>query len=665
MCGVAGFLQPGGFSAERSSAIAQAMASAIAHRGPDDSGVWADGGAGIALGHRRLSVLDISPAGHQPMVSASGRFVIAFNGEIYNHMELRNELDEQPWRGHSDTETLLAGIEAWGLTRTLKKSVGMFALALWDRATRELTLARDRLGEKPLYYGWQEGAFLFGSELKALRAHPSFRDEIARDVIPLYLRHGAIPSPYSIYRGIRKLTPGTLLVVRLDLSRGVLPEPLPFWSLEEVITAGRTRPFEGDEPEALAELERLLGRAVSLQRVADVPLGAFLSGGIDSSLVTALMQAQSARPVKTFTIGFHEPNYNGANLANAVAQHLRTDHTELYVSPQEAMGVIPKLPWLYDEPFADASQIPTYLVARLARTRVTVSLSGDGGDELFCGYARYLSARRVWGRIQSVPAIGRQVIARGIRLFSPELLSQLLNSILSARGRGSKQPSGERLYALAKAMECQLPDQFYRLMISQWREPMKISRSEQEPLPAVAERERWLRIATFEEQMMCADALRYLPDDILVKVDRAAMAVGLETRIPLLDHRMVEFAWRLPLSFKIRNGEGKWLLRQLLHKYVPSELVDRPKMGFGVPLVQWLRGPLREWAEDLLSEDRLERDGFFYAEPIRRRWQQHVSGQCNWSDSLWVILMFQAWLHMDHSRSIQNNATFLQGAVTK
>ena len=500
------------------------------------------------------------------------------------------------------------------------------------------------MGEKPLYYGWQGGAFLFASELKALRVHPKFRGEIERDVLPLYLRHLVVPAPYSIYRGIRKLVPGTAITISSRTSPGTLADPAPYWSLHDAVVEGQRRPFDGDDALALHELETRLAEAVKLQRVADVPLGAFLSGGIDSSLVVAVMQAQSSRPVKTFTIGFHESSYNEAHHAKAVARHLGTDHSELYVTPRESMDVIPKLLHLYDEPFADSSQIPTYLVSKLARQCVTVSLSGDGGDELFGGYGRYFSTCRVWRKLHRISPRAREIMARSLRLLSPELLGKLLDPILLVRNRASRQSYTDRLPALAGALECKQPEEFYALMTSQWREPLKICKDEREAAPILADPGRWPRLSTYEERVMYADALSYLPDDILVKVDRAAMAVSLETRIPLLDHRVVEFAWRLPLRFKMRNGRGKWLLRQLLLKSVPERLITRAKQGFGAPIDHWLRGPLRDWAEDLLTEERLKRDGFFQPKPIRQRWQRHLSGHCNWRDSLWTILMFQAWL---------------------
>lgn len=674
MCGLAGFLvTPSSFPAE-ASAHARAMANAIQHRGPDDAGIWMDDAAGIALAHRRLSILDLSPAGHQPMVSASGRHVIAFNGEIYNHLELRGELDSgssmhaphphphpQPlspgergekigWRGHSDTETLLAAFERWGVEATLKKTVGMFALALWDRETRTLTLARDRLGEKPLYYGWQKGVLLFGSELKALRAHPAFGGEIDRDALTLFLRHNYVPAPYSIYRGIRKLPPGSYLQVDgRSLASGSAmagkAQPVSYWSARAAAEQGVGAPFKGGEREAVDELDRLLRQSIAGQMLADVPLGAFLSGGVDSSTVVALMQAQSSRPVKTFTIGFHEEGYNEAEHAHAVARHLHTEHTEWYVRPEEAQAVIPRLPALYDEPFADSSQIPTFLVSQLARQHVTVSLSGDGGDELFGGYNRYFWAMNIWRRLGWAPRPLRSALAGVLTSCPPAAWNHLFKGfsrLLPARLRYANP--GDKLHKLADILAVKSPEEIYLGLVSHWNQPGNVVIDGTEPATILTDNRQWAELPDFEQRMMYLDTVTYLPDDILTKVDRAAMGVSLETRVPLLDHRVLEFAWKLPLSMKIRNGQGKWLLRQLLYRHVPRELIERPKMGFGIPIEHWLRGPLREWAEALLNEPRLNQEGFFRAAPIREKWAEHLNGQRNWSYYLWDVLMFQAWL---------------------
>lgn len=632
MCGIAGFLNPGDLSAGEGLSIAEAMSAAISSRGPDDHGTWVDDSARIALAHRRLSILDLSPAGHQPMTSESGRHVLVFNGEIYNHLELRAELDIAAWRGHSDTETLLAAVTRWGLDKTLSKLVGMFAFALWDRETRTLHLARDRLGEKPLYFGWQGRHFMFASEINALRVHRAFLGNLNRRVLPLYLRHGYIPAPYSIYADIWKLPPGTSIALRASTPAGHLPSPNPYWSLGQSIRAGIDQPFQGSPADAVAELETRLSRSIGLQMVADVPLGAFLSGGIDSSVVSALMQAQSTRKVKTFTIGFSEPRYDEAVHAKAVAAHLGTEHTELYVSARDALDLIPQLPGIYDEPFGDASALPTILLSRLARTHVTVSLSGDGGDELFGGYSRYVSAGRHWGRVARIPAGLRRVLGRGMAHL-PTIV--------------------DRYPALPEAFSAATDVGFYRAFCSQWPEPEKLVTEGTEP-PTT-----WTSgLADFPpgpalSRMMYADTMTYLPDDVLCKVDRAAMSISLETRVPLLDHRIVEFAWTLPPTLKVRNGQGKWVLRQVLNRHVPSVLTDRPKMGFGVPVGDWLRGSLRTWANDLLSETRLRQQGFLRPEVIRRRWQAHLSGKHSYRDPLWVLLMFQAWLDQ-HMRSGHN-----------
>jgi asparagine synthase (glutamine-hydrolysing) len=630
------------------------MTDAIFHRGPDDAGVWLDESAGIALGHRRLSILDLSSEGHQPMVSACGRYVIAFNGEIYNYRDIRRELDQSSpsvqWRGHSDTEVMLAAFSQWGLETALGKFVGMFAFALWDRGERVLRLARDRVGEKPLYYGWMENVFLFGSELKALRAHPAWHGKIDRDVLALYLRHSYVPAPYTIYRGIHKLMPGTFLSIKAGLP-GAEPLTRPFWSARAVAETGVAEPFQGNEQEAIDTLETLLRQSVQRQMVADVPLGAFLSGGYDSSAIVALMQAQSDRPVKTFTIGFHESGYNEAKHATAVARHLGTDHTELYVTPEEAMAVIPKLPSLYDEPFGDSSQIPTFLVSELARRHVVVSLSGDAGDELFAGYNRYFWGRNLWRRLGWLPASIRQAMAgllTAVPATSWDGALEKLRPILPAFLR--YKTLGDKLHKLAEILALPGPDAMYRSLVSHWKQPTYVVLGAKEPPTTLSEPSLWAELPDFTHRMMYLDLVSYLPDDILVKVDRAAMGVSLETRVPFLDHQVVEFAWRLPLSMKIRDGQGKWILRQLLYRYVPEEIVERPKMGFGVPIDAWLRGPLRDWAEDYLNERHLHEEGYFDPQPIREKWVEHLNGRRNWSYHLWDVLMFQTWFDEQRAR---------------
>jgi asparagine synthase (glutamine-hydrolysing) len=646
MCGIAGFVS----SAPEQELRAQAcrMAGQLAHRGPDDSGLWVDAEAGIAMGFRRLAILDLSPAGHQPMTSSNGRYVIVFNGEVYNFADLRNDLESQghTFRGHSDTEVMLEAVSEWGLEAAVKKFVGMFAFALWDKRERVLNLVRDRLGIKPLYCGWQGKTFLFGSELKALRVHPAFSPEINRGALALYLRHGYIPQPYSIYQGIWKLPPGHILSLRAGAQPASgLAGTARYWSAAEVYAAGAADPFRGSAPEAVEQLDRVLRESIRLRMIADVPLGAFLSGGIDSSTVVALMQAQSTRPVKTFTIGFHEQEFNEAAHAKAVAAHLGTDHTELYVTPREALDVIPKLPTLYDEPFGDSSQIPTYLLSALTRPHVTVSLSGDGGDELFGGYTRYAHARKFWGLARWLPYTSRSALARLIRVCEPATYDRLFGGLAPLLPRLARPSSvGDRAYRLAEIMAVKNPEELYHNLISYWRRPAEVVLGASEPPTILTQPSDWARPADLGRRLMYLDLVTYLPEDILAKVDRASMGVSLEARVPILDHRVVEFAAHIPTSMKIRSGQAKWLLRQVLYRYLPGKLIERPKMGFGVPVEDWLRGPLRDWAEGLLNQDRLRREGFFRPEPIGECWAEHLSGRRNRQGHLWNVLMFQAWL---------------------
>lgn len=656
MCGFAGFLGYGSLNAEEVQGIATRTGDSLAHRGPDDAGVWRDDVAGVVLAHRRLSILDLSSAGHQPMVSASRRFVIAFNGEIYNHLELRKQLAVSgqqfaDWRGHSDTETLLQSFEEWGIEATLKKAIGMFAIALWDCQAKQLTLIRDRLGEKPLYYGWQNYKgrlfFLFGSELKALKAHPAFSAEIDRDALCLLMRHNYIPAPHSIYHGIYKLPPGSLLTVSLNRRE---PNLSAYWSLAQVAETGVASPFAGNAKQAVDELEVLLKDAVRQQMITDVPLGAFLSGGIDSSTIVALMQTQSLQPVKTFTIGFNEGGYNEAEHAKAVARHLGTDHTELYVTPKQAMDVIPNLPKLYCEPFSDSSQIPTFLVSQLARQQVTVSLSGDAGDELFCGYNRYLMAKRLWNKLSHVPAGGRLLAAQCLTVLSPSRWNQLLGPVQGLLPSFLRQNNlGDKLHKAAGMLTSRSVDALYLGLVSHWNDPANVVIGGTEPPTWLNGNSPALDGLDDIQRMMALDAITYLPDDILCKVDRAAMAVSLESRVPFLDHRVVEFAWRLSQSMKLRGKVGKWILRQVLRRYVPQQLTDRPKMGFGVPIDTWLRGPLKAWAEELLDEGRLKREGYLNPVPIRKKWAEHLSGKRNWRYHLWDVLMFQSWLDQQNA----------------
>jgi len=633
------------------------MADAIRHRGPDDSGEWGDDQAGIALAHRRLSILDLSPEGHQPMTSPSGRYVIVFNGEVYNFGEIRSRVPGHRWRGHSDTEVMLAAIESWGLERAVREFVGMFAFALWDVYERELYLVRDRLGIKPLYYGRCGQHFLFGSELRALRAHPAFDDEIDRGALSLLMRHNYIPHPYSIYRRIQKLPPGTILRIRTATEQ---QEPRPFWSAREIAEAGSREEISQDPETAVEMLHELLREAVRLRMIADVPLGAFLSGGIDSSTVVALMQAQSTRPVRTFSIGFAETEYNEAPFAAQVASHLGTEHTELYVTAAEAQAVVPKLPEYFDEPFADSSQIPTFLVSALARQTVTISLSGDGGDELFAGYPRYTLAHQIWQTMNRFPRAARRGAAMALRSLSADAWNSIFKSTASVMpDRIRRRRPGEQMHRLAALLCTSSAEAVYHRLISHW-DPAELVLDGDEPATALTDSARQANVANFTSRMMFLDLVSYLPDDILTKVDRASMAVSLEARVPLLDHRVVEFAWRVPMSLRIRDGKEKWLLRQVLFRYVPPELVERGKMGFGMPVGEWLRGALRDWAEALLERGRLAQQAFFDADVVRSAWQEHLSGKRNRQYELWDVLMFQAWLeHQGVTRTVPLEAVYV------
>ena len=639
MCGFCGFLAE---SESRTPAgpedVARRMADTIAHRGPDGDGVWADKAAGIALGHRRLAIVDLSPLGRQPMLSADGRWVIAYNGEIYNFQDLRAELEAagHGFRGHSDTEVLVEACAAWGVERTVKRLVGIFAFALWDRRDRTLYLVRDHLGVKPLYWARMGGTLLFGSQPKALRAHPAFHAEIDRDALAAYMRFSYVPAPHTIHKGVFKLEPGSILTVR----PGKEPERTVYWDLGEAARAGIGNRQSLPDEDAADALESLLKDAVGRQMMADVPLGAFLSGGIDSSTVVALMQAQSDRPVRTFTIGFGEGDYDEAAHARAVAAHLGTEHTELRVDAAHALDAIPRLPEFYDEPFADSSQIPTLLVSEMTRRSVTVALSGDGGDELFAGYNRYFWAPAVWRRIGRLPAGLRRGAAGLVRSVPPQGWDALFG--LVPQSRRPRQP-GDKLHKLAGVLGAADPDALYRRLVSQWDDPDSLVPGGREPRGRLWDDGVAAAMPDFVERMQYLDSVTYLPDDILAKVDRASMGVSLEARVPLLDHRVVEHAWRVRLSQKIRNGQGKWLLRQVLYRHVPRELIERPKSGFAVPIDTWLRGPLRAWAEDLLDERRLRSDGYFDPAPIRACWAEHLAGTRNNQHRLWSVLMFQAW----------------------
>ena len=648
MCGIAGFWTRTASEHDTAQATLSRMTDSVAHRGPDDAGAWFDPAAGVALGHRRLAIVDLSEHGRQPMVSECGRFVMTFNGEIYNCRELRDALEAEgrapAWRGHSDTEILLAAFVAWGVDRTLERAVGMFALALWNRQSRVMTLARDRVGEKPLYYARVGDGIVFASELKALRAYPGFDARaIDRDALCLYLRYACVPAPHTIYENVRKLPAGSY--VQLELPE-IWPAPRRYWTLEQVIGRGRAYPFEGSPDAAVDELDRLLRDAVHGQMMADAPLGAFLSGGVDSSAIVALMQAQSAKPVRTFTVGFDDATYDEAVHAKAVARHLGTEHTEIVVTAARALELVPKLPTIYDEPFADASQIPTYVVAQTTREHVKVALSGDGGDELFGGYTRYFLTPRLWSRLRRVPSGMRKRIASALYSLRPDHADQFAALFQGAWSPGARDGTriGERLHKLANVMGAQSRTDLYRLLLSSVHHPERLALSGRELPTRVDTPEAWSVDLEFAEQVMAVDALTYLPDDILAKVDRAAMAVSLETRMPFLDHRVVGFVWSLPLSMRIPEDKPKWLLRQLLYRYVPREIIDRPKQGFCAPVGEWLRGSLRDWAQALLDPARLRDEGFLDATRVDRMWQQHLSGRMNWQHPLWTVLMFQAWL---------------------
>jgi asparagine synthase (glutamine-hydrolysing) len=699
MCGFAGLITTEVSVLATAKSVVSDMALAIQHRGPDDAGYWTDVSSGIAIGFRRLSILDLSNAGHQPMRSVSGRFVMTYNGEIYNHNELRELLSvdqiritEHTWRGHSDSETLLACFDKWGLEETLKKTVGMFAIALWDTQTRTLHLARDRFGEKPLYYGWvtdsssDTNAFVFGSELKALRAYPGFANSVSREALAMYMRYMYVPAPYSIYQHIFKLEPGCILSINVNpnkyksesnffetpiLQSIPLRPPLVqggmrmqrWWSLANVVENGKENQINSDEV-AIEALEQRLKEAVQIQSLADVPLGAFLSGGVDSSAIVALMQNQASYRIKTFTVGFEEADFDESPYARAVAEHLGTEHNELFVSAKQAQAVIADLPAIYDEPFADSSQIPTHLVCKAARQKVTVALSGDAGDELFGGYNRYLWGPRIWARIAWLPYQFRQALCTAIQVIPTkgwDALSWPMNGLLNPSQNVVR--AGYKAHKLAESLNgVRNIDELYKRLLSEWHDPAQVVRGthfesgdssrfiSSEPYDIFSDPWPTVGVEQAELRMMYRDTMTYLPDDILCKVDRAAMATSLETRVPFLDHRLAELAWRLPLNMKLRDGQGKWVLRQVLYKYIPKKLIDRPKAGFAIPVGQWLRGPLRCWAEALLDERRLECEGYFYPTPIRDKWKQHLSGHFDHTASLWSVLMFQSWLESSHKK---------------
>jgi len=648
MCGITGFWDITGTDTSECGCRVVNMTMSLEHRGPDDMDTWVDPRVGVALGFRRLSIVDLSAAGRQPMQSPSGRYVMVFNGEVYNFAAVRADLESSGirFRGHSDTEVMLAGFEHWGIEAAVRRCVGMFAIALWDREEHRLWLIRDRLGIKPLYYGYAKGHLLFGSELKALRRHPAFVAEIDRGSLALYMRYGYIPAPYSIYQNVHQLLPGTML--RVDSPQEPTAAPVRYWSALETAKQGLAQPFDGSDGQAVDRLETLLSESVKLRMVADVPLGAFLSGGVDSSTIVALMQAQSNRPIKTFSIGFREESHNEAEYARAVAAHLGTDHSELYISAEEARAVIPLLPDMYDEPFADASQIPTYLVSRLARQSVTVSLSGDGGDELFAGYPKYATTNAIWRWARQWPLAFRRGAACGVTRVPPLTYDRGLRRLEPFMARFGASSVGEKVHRAASMVAARdLETMFGRGMsaIGTGGQPVL---GGIEPPTVLEDPGDALGIDSVVQRLMYYDMMMFLPDDILTKVDRASMAVGLEARVPMLDHRVVEFVWTLPLSAKKRAGISKWALRQVLYRHVPPDLIERPKSGFGVPIGEWLRGPLREWAEALLDEKSVQQQGFLDAQRVNEVWTMHRRGQDGLQGLLWHVLMFQAWVERWH-----------------
>ena len=644
MCGLAGFLTARSDTAEKLTAQVERMITSIAHRGPDDAGTWVDSEAGVALGFRRLAIVDLSALGHQPMRSASGRYVMTFNGEVFNHAELRPELVAlgHRFRGHSDTEVILAAFEQWGIERAVQRFVGMFAIAVWDRERRALTLLRDRLGIKPVFVYAGGGIVSWGSELKALVAGPRFDATVDRAALAQFFRYLYVPAPHCIYEHVHKLAPGCLLTITDPAAP--LPASVPYWSVEHVARAGLADPFRGSDAEAIDEFDRLLADSVRLRLQADVPLGALLSGGIDSSAVTAIAQELSPRPVKTFCIAFDAAEHNEAHHAAAIARHLGTDHTEVMLTGAEALDVVPRLPDIFDEPHADTSQVPAFLVCQVARRDVTVALSGDGGDEVYGGYNRYTYGERMFGRVMRVPRPARQLVAAGIGALSPDSWDRAHRAVAPVLPSGMRHRlPGEKLHKFGRLMGARSEAQMYRALVSAWQRPDTLVRG----APAAADTMERVLAGDLSprllDRMMLADQLTYLADDQLAKVDRVSMAVSLEARVPLLDHRLVEFSWRLPARFKVRDGQGKWLLRQSLYKRVPRDLVERPKMGLSVPLGSWLRGPLRPWAEALLDEGRIAREGILAPRTARAQWDQLLAGRDESALAVWSLLMFQSW----------------------
>lgn len=659
MCGITGFILNNSKDNIFMENAIESMVSSLGHRGPDDSGSWFDLSNKVILGHTRLAIQDLSVNGSQPMHSSSSRFVIAFNGEIYNHFNIRNNLQNSlarklPWKGSSDTETILAAIENWGLQKSLEMARGMFAFAIFDKVKKKLFLVRDRFGEKPLYYGLVNSNFVFGSELKAVKAFPQFDNQVNRSALAEYLRYGYIPSPLSIYDGINKLQPGHIIEIEIHDNQFSIKKPKKYWGLENIVPKEKDDLYT-DEIEALDSLESALKSSIQEQMISDVPLGAFLSGGVDSSSIVALMQENRTDRVKTFTVGFEEDEFDESMHASQIANHLNTDHTEFKLSSVEAQAVIPSIPEIYDEPFSDSSQIPTYLISQIARQKVTVSLSGDAGDEIFGGYNRYLWAPKIWSQITYIPNQMRPAISSLINSAPKGIWSGLEKVINSFNIGAGIEELDIKASKISSALLCSSTEEdFYQSFLTKWPNPHEVIKDLKEcehlnsksNFSSLYKKNNgdFVSSEDFVSRMMSTDITHYLPDDILCKVDRAAMAASLETRVPFLDHRVAEIAWRLPFPMKIRGSETKWALRQILYKRVPRELIERPKTGFSVPIGEWLRGPLRDWAEDLLDQKRIESEGFFNPQPIQDVWNQHLSRRFDWTDKIWSILMFQLWL---------------------
>jgi len=657
MCGISGVLSDREKNSLDIKSTAAIMSNILSHRGPDDSGLWVNPEKTCAMSHSRLAIIDLSSAGHQPMKSQCGRYTIVFNGEIYNHHDLKFELEKRKlshfvWKGHSDTEIFLEAIRVWGLKKALQKSNGMFAIALWDHKKKRLSLARDRLGEKPLYFGWINQNFAFASELKAFHAFREFSNQIDENALNLFLQYSYVPAPYSIYKDIYKLEPGTILSLSTDDSQSALNQlpvaPLhhrsidieKYWALDSIAAEGQSNLIL-DEDYAVAELERMLTDSIKLQSISDVPIGAFLSGGTDSSLIAALMTKNHANPINTFSIGFNESSFNEAVYAKEVAHYLGTNHHELYVSDNEARDVIPLLSSIYSEPFADSSQIPTFLVSKLAKSSVTVALTGDAGDELFGGYNRYSLGSKLWKNFYFLPFKIRKVLGASLEHIPPHKLDQFLQALPWFKGINLL---GDKVHKFSRAMQnSHTLDEIYKSLTMD-NTLLKNSLKDEENLPSLINRYPAIsQLTDPEHRMMAWDTLSYLTDDILCKVDRASMSVSLETRVPMLDYRLVEFAWKLPLNMKIRNGQNKWILKELLYQHVPKKIIDRPKAGFSIPLDQWLRGPLRDWSEDLLNEKKLKSHANIDSALVISGWKQHLSGSKDLSKSLWNILMFLSW----------------------